>query len=329
MNMASKNIAVLYGGDSSEYVVSERSAKEVISVLESSSYKLYPVSVKGTNWIYRNGEQEVPLDLNTFTLTMPGKEKISFDFALIIIHGPPGEDGKLQAILDMHKIPYNTPGVFESALSFNKNATKLYLKNFGILTPESFLVNQGDAIDIEKIVNKVGLPCFVKPNKGGSSFGITKVTSKEDIKPAIQESFKEDNEVIIETFIKGTELSCGLMKTKDKEYIFPVTEIVPKNEFFDYEAKYTEGMADEIVPARVDEEIQKKCQLLASEIYDYTNCRGLIRMDFILKGNQLYFLELNTVPGMSRESIVPKMIRGQGYTVLEILEELIRDGMNN
>jgi D-alanine-D-alanine ligase len=178
------------------------------------------------------------------------------------------------------------------------------------------------------IKETVGLPCFVKPNNGGSSFGTSKVNKTEDLENAIKEAFREDDEVLVETYIKGTELSCGLLKTKKEEFIFPVTEIVSKNEFFDYEAKYTEGKAEEITPATVPEEIHKRCRQLSSEIYDHLNCRGIVRVDFILKGNQLYFLELNSVPGMSRESIVPKQIRAMGFSVEDIIEKVIEDTIN-
>jgi len=325
-----KNIAVLFGGDSSEYIISERSAEQICEVLRLSPYNLFKIRVRENKWMYIDSEKkEYPVDLNDFTIKPDTKNKISFHFAFIIIHGTPGEDGKLQAYLDMQKVAYNTPGVFVSALTFNKYACKLFLKNFNVLTPESVLFTAGEEIEEDLVLKKVGLPCFVKPNNGGSSFGTTKVLKQEDIKPAVVESLKQDNEVIIESFVKGAELSCGVLKTKQKDYIFPVTEIVPKNDFFDFEAKYTAGMADEIVPATVDEEIQLKCQELSSAIYDEIRCKGLVRMDFILRGNQIYFLEVNTVPGMSKESIVPKMIRADGYTEEQILMAIIEDGLTN
>ncbi len=324
------NIAVLYGGDSSEFIISEKSSRQIVGELSSLTYNIYPIRVQGNNWTYTdNDEKEHPVDLNDFTIKPDGENKIAFNFAFIIIHGTPGEDGKLQAYLDMQKISYNTPGVFVNALTFNKYACKLFLRNFDILTPEAVLYKKGQDIDEEEILKKAGLPCFVKPNNGGSSFGTTKVMKAEQIKTAIYEALKEDKEVIIESFVKGIELSCGLLKTKKKDYIFPVTEIVSKNEFFDFEAKYTVGMADEIVPARVPEEIQKKCQEVSSLIYDLIACKGLIRVDYILKGNQLFFLELNTVPGMSKESIVPKMIRADNYTEGEIIRAIIEDNLES
>jgi D-alanine-D-alanine ligase len=268
--------------------------------------------------------KEVNVDLNDFSISKPeGKMKI--DYAFIIIHGTPGEDGRIQAYLDLMGVPYNTSGVLSSALSFNKYACKSYLKNFNILTAESVLITKNKKISEDEIIEKVGIPCFVKPNNGGSSYGITRVNKPEEMTEAIDAAFKEDSEVIIETYIKGIELSCGLVKTSNEEFVFPVTEIVSHKEFFDYEAKYTEGMADEITPARIPEDLQKKIQSISSAVYDLLYCKGLVRVDFIAKGNQLYFLELNSVPGMSMESILPKQIRAAGYRVEEIMDKIIMD----
>lgn len=323
-----KNIAILFGGDSSEDIISEKSAEQVFQILKSSSYQIYRIRVKKNHWSLITEEGNAfPVDLNDFSVSLHDNSKIFFDFAFIIIHGTPGEDGKLQALLDLYNVPYNTPGVLVSSLTFNKYACKTYLRNFNILTPEAVLYAASSDIEEELILKKTGLPCFVKPNNGGSSFGTTKVTRQEELKPAIEEALKEDKEAIIESFVKGTELSCGILKTHSRDYILPVTEIVPKKEFFDFEAKYTEGMAEEIVPARVEKEIQEKCQSISSDIYDHLGCKGLVRMDFILRGNQIYFLEVNTVPGMSKESIVPKMIRADGYTEKEILEAIIENGL--
>lgn len=323
-----KNIAILYGGNSSESVISEKSANEIYFNLKDLPYSIYKIKVNANNWVYYDEQMnEYKLNLNDFSFLDENKERVYIDFAFISIHGDPGENGKLQAYLDMQGIPYNTPDVFSSALTFNKYACKLFLKNFDVLTPESILYKKGDPINENSITDCAGLPCFIKPNSGGSSFGTTKITNKEEIAPALAEALKEDSEVIIESYVKGTELSCGLLKTPEKEIIFPLTEIVPKNDFFDYEAKYTPGMADEIVPARVTEDITKKCMEISSLIYDRLNCRGLVRIDYIMKGNQIYFLEVNTVPGMSRESIVPKMIRAAGFKVSEILEYIIAQGL--
>ena len=316
------NIAVLLGGDSSEYQVSEKSGSEIHKHLKLAGHSAFKIRVKNNTWtcLFEDGREQ-DVSLKDFSVSPSKAKKIAFDFAFIIIHGTPGEDGKLQALLDIHGIPYNTSGVLSSALSFNKFACKTYLKSFDILTPESFLYRKGKTIDLQTIINQTGLPVFVKPNNGGSSFATTKVSKEEDLTAAIEEALKFDEEVIIESYVKGIELSCGLLKTKEEEIVFPVTEIVAKNEFFDYESKYTEGMT----PARIDKDIQQKCQKIASDIYDHLNCKGIVRADFILRGNQLYFLELNSVPGMSKESIVPKQIRAMNYQENEILEKIIRD----
>ena len=329
MQVMKKRIAILSGGDSSEYEISVKSAGQIMTWINSSKYIPYPVTVKANNWMARleNGE-ELPVDLRDFSIKVNGK-KVSFDYAYIIIHGNPGENGKIQAYLELQNIPYNTSGVLSSSLSFNKYACKMYLRNFGVLTPEAIMIHKNTPFRPEIITDRVGLPCFVKPNNGGSSFGTSKVNRYEDLEKAIEFAFNEDDEVIIESYVKGTELSCGLLKTKTEEIIFPVTEIVSKNEFFDYEAKYSPGMSEEITPATVSEELQKKCRNIASEIYDHLMCKGIVRADFIARGNQLYFLELNSIPGMSKESIVPKQIRSMGLSVEEIIEKVISDTIGN
>ena len=320
-----RNIAIVGGGDSSEYLISVKSAAQIIELINKEKYNPYPVTLTGTKWIATMPDgSEIPVDLRDFSIS-PNGEKIRFEYAFIIIHGTPGENGKLQAYLDMQKIPYNTSSVLSSALTFNKYVCKIYLKNFGITTAEAVLINKSRSFSNEEIIDKVGLPCFVKPNNGGSSFGTSRVNKADEMENALIEAFKEDNEVIVESFVKGTELSCGLVKTLDEEIIFPITEIVSANEFFDYEAKYTEGKAEEITPARVSEEVTKRCRQLASDIYDHLNCRGIVRIDFIIRGNQIFFLELNSIPGMSKESIVPKQIRAMGFKVEDIIDKVIDD----
>jgi D-alanine-D-alanine ligase len=320
-----KNIAIVSGGDSSEYSISVKSGSQIIELINRNKYNPYPVTLTGTKWFATMPDgSEIPVDMRDFSIS-PNGIKIRFDYAFIIIHGTPGENGKLQAYLDMQKIPYNTSSVLSSAMTFNKYVCKIYLRNFGITTAEAVMLNRNRALSNEQIIDKVGLPCFVKPNNGGSSFGTSRVNKADEIENALIEAFNEDDEVIIESFVKGTELSCGLLKTRDEEIIFPITEIVSSNEFFDYEAKYTEGKAEEITPARVSEEITKRCRQLSSEIYDHLNCRGIVRIDFIVRGNQIFFLELNSIPGMSRESIIPRQIRAMGFKVEEIIDKVIED----
>jgi len=223
----------------------------------------------------------------------------------------------------MMGIPYSCSNHHSSALTFNKYTCKSFLKQHSVLTPESSLVRKKFETDLELVAEKVGLPCFVKPNSGGSSFGIAKVSKFEELQSAVKEALREDHEAIIERYIKGTEVTCGLMKTNQGFTVFPVTEIVPKNEFFDYEAKYTEGKAEEITPARIDEDLRDKCQELAMRIYDLTDSSGIIRVDFIIKGNQLYFLELNSIPGMSKNSIIPKQVSNLGLAMEDVFQQVI------
>ncbi|MCF8225600.1 MAG: D-alanine--D-alanine ligase [Bacteroidales bacterium] len=316
-------IAILTGGDSSEYSVSLKSGAEISKWLTKAGFSTHFIKLKGADWIVKNGKEKYPVNKDNFSYRIGNKE-IKFDYAWNIIHGTPGENGLLQGYLDMLNIPYSCSNSFSSALTFNKFATKIYLKQFGVMTSEAELISRKKTYDTDQIIEKVGLPCFIKPNNGGSSFGTTKVTQAENIKTAISAAFRKDSEVIIESFVKGTEVTCGLLKTSKEELIFPLTEIVPKKDFFDFNAKY-KGEADEITPARIDEEIAKRCGHLASEIYDLTFCKGIVRVDFILKGNQLYFLEINTIPGMSRESILPQQIRAAGLNVEDVLKKVIED----
>lgn len=319
------NIAVLAGGNSSEFAISVKSGKEIIKWLEKARYTSNLVIVQGETWTVSVGEKEYPVDMNYFGYSI-GKKKTKFDYAWNVIHGTPGEDGKVQGYLDIMKIPYSCSGLLSSAITFNKHVSKAYLKQFGILTAESKLLKRYDQYDTDEIIESVGLPCFVKPNSGGSSFGTTKVSQIENLEPAIEAALTEDIEVIIESFIKGTEVTCGLLKNNQEELIFPLTEIISETEFFDYEAKY-KGLAEEITPARIEPELAKKCQTLASNIYDYTHSRGIVRIDFIIKGNQLYFLELNSIPGMTKESIIPQQIRAMGLKVETVLQKVIEESI--
>ena len=316
------NIAIFTGGDSSEYVISMKSADQVYKWLEEAGHTCFLVEVKGPDWTVNYNEQRIPLDKNTFSF-VANRKKISFDFAWNTIHGTPGEDGKLQGFFDMMRIPYSSSNHLSSALTFNKYTCKSFLKHHQVLTPEGCLVRKKMETDLEAIAEMIGFPCFVKPNSGGSSFGIAKVARFEELQPALDEALREDREAIVERYIKGTEITCGLMKTRDGFTVFPITEIISKNDFFDYEAKYSPGKAEEITPAGISEDLTKKCEELAMKIYDLTDCSGIIRVDFIIKGNQLYFLELNSIPGMSEESIIPKQINSAGMKMEEILQQVI------
>jgi D-alanine-D-alanine ligase len=322
--MENMNIAIFTGGDSAEYVISMKSAEQIRKWLETAGHTCYLVEVKGDAWSVHIEKKKVPLDKNSYSFLNKGNT-ITFDFIWNSIHGTPGEDGKLQGCFDMKGIQYSSSNHLSSALTFNKYTCKSFLKQHNVLTPEASLIREGLETDLEAVAEMVGFPCFVKPNNGGSSFGIAKVVRFEELEAALEEALLEDQEAIVERYIKGTEVTCGLMKGLDGFTLFPITEIIPKNEFFDYEAKYTEGKAEEITPARIDDEMTKKCQNLAMEIYNLTNCSGIIRVDFIIKGNQVYFLELNSIPGMSRESIIPKQVRSMGLKMETILQQVIEE----
>jgi D-alanine-D-alanine ligase len=321
-----KNIAIVAGGYSSEYVISINSAKTIEEVLDKENYTPYKIHLTKEDWTYEKDGEKFQVNKNDFSVEIDN-EKIQFDCAFIIIHGTPGEDGMLQGYFEMLDIPYTTCDVATSSLTFNKFFSKSYLRNFGVLTANAILLKKGNPVDENQIVKTTGLPCFIKPNQGGSSFGITKVNKKEQVKEAVLEALKEDDEVLIESFVKGIEVTCGLIKTKDKNIILPLTEIVSKNDFFDYEAKYTDGMADEISPARISETLTQKCQDLSSDIYDYLKCNGLVRMDYILVENEFYFLEVNTVPGMSANSIVPKMVKANEMTLTEFTSIMVDEAL--
>ncbi len=316
-----RNIAVLYGGYSSEYEISVKSARQVTNWLDKERYNVFPVLVCHEGWFYPDKEG-TKIDLNQLTINL-NQETITIDFAYIIIHGTPGENGLLPGFLEMQGIPHSTCPSFISALTFNKYFCKLALQPLPVNLAKSILVRKGDIISKEKIVEKLGLPVFVKPNNGGSSCGTSKVKTMEAFDEALNMAFKEDNEVIIEEFIEGTEISCGVVKTKTFSAVLPITEIVPKKEFFDYEAKYTPGMSEEITPARIPGNVYTLCQEYTSQIYDFLGCKGVVRVDYIVRNQQLYFLEINTIPGMSEASIVPQQAAHYGISMTELLTHII------
>ncbi|MCY1719624.1 D-alanine--D-alanine ligase [Prolixibacteraceae bacterium Z1-6] len=329
MNNTNKpNIAVIAGGDSSEFVVSVKSGANVLKAIDTTKFNPWLVEMQGKNWeVFQDGEKIADIDKSDFSFQI-NNEKINFDFAYITIHGTPGEDGILQAYFELLKIPYSTCNVHSSSLTFNKWVCNNYLRNLGVLMANSLKLKKGDSVDANAIVEKLGLPIFVKPNAGGSSFGITKVKELEQVEEAVQKAWKESNEALIEQFIDGLEFTCGVVKIKGEKTVFPITEVLPKNEFFDFEAKYTPGAAEEITPARLPENLFKKCQQLTSEIYDLCECSGIVRIDFILKDNDFYFLEVNTTPGMTATSFIPQQIKAMGKTLQEIITQIIEDKLN-
>lgn len=321
------NIAVVAGGEQSEVVVSIKSAQGIVSFLDKRLFNPFLVVIEKNNWhVVLDNEIEVPIDKNDFSFEQNGK-MVQFDCAYITIHGIPGEDGRLQGYFEMIDMPYTSCNVLTSALTYNKYFCNQFLRNFDINVAPSFHLSAKDDIHIEKIGSKIGFPCFVKPNLGGSSFGVTKVKTTTELPEAIQKAFKESDEIIIERFLNGVEVTNGIYKTQKKTVILPVTEVVPKNEFFDFDAKY-KGQVEEITPARISAQLTESIQQTSSKIYDLLNCHGIIRIDYIITdGNQINLLEVNTTPGMTPTSFIPQQIPYAGLSVTEVLTEIIEDSI--
>ncbi len=320
-----RTIAIVAGGDTSELPISLKSARGIYSFISRDLYDTYIVEMQGTCWeVTMPGGEKLPVDRNDFSFVTGGKRK-KFDFAYITIHGTPGEDGRLQGYFDMLRIPYSCCGVLASALTYDKFACNHYLKGFGVRVAESLKLRKGQHITNEEVQEKIGIPCFIKPNLGGSSFGTTKVKQADQIQPAISTAFREAGEVIIEAFMEGTEITCGCYKTKQKSVVFPITEVVTENEFFDFDAKYN-GQVEEITPARIPDELTRRVQTLTSAIYDILGCAGIIRVDYIItEGNKVNLLEVNTNPGMTATSFIPQQVRAAGLDIQEVMADIIED----
>ncbi len=326
-NQMKKHIAILAGGDSSEFPVSMNSAQTIRDHLDTQKYHAHLVIVRGNDWYVETDDgKKIPVNKDDFSFELKG-EPVRFDCAFIIIHGTPGENGVLQGYFETLRIPYTTSGVLASSLTFNKLFSKRYIAGFGVNISNYYFLRRSENYDPQTILEKTGLPCFVKPNRGGSSFGVTRVTDAADLPTAIEKAFEEDYQVLVEEYLEGTELTCGLIKSEGREWVFPPTEIVSKKDFFDYEAKYTKGMADEITPARISGELDQEVRQLSSRLYDLFDCRGIVRIDYIYAHERLYFMEVNTIPGMSAASIVPQQIRAMGYTLKEMFTLAIEDAM--
>lgn len=319
-------IALLAGGNSSEREIALQSARQIYQALDKTKYDIKVIDIYGRKWEYEAPDgKRYALDKNDFSLTV-GDERTEFDYALIIIHGTPGEDGKLQGYLDIMGIPYSSCSMTSSVITFDKVSTKRAVSSRGITVAKDVLLYKGDSVDEDEIVSKLGLPVFVKPNASGSSFGVTKVTKKNDIAEAVAKAFSESDEVLIEEFVGGREMGCGVMIAGGREYLFPITEIVPKNDFFDYEAKYTAGMSEEITPANITPELKAELNRITLEAYKVCRCRGVVRIDFIVKPDgQPYLIEVNSIPGMSLGSIVPKQAREMGISLGELFDIVIAD----
>ncbi|MBR4850258.1 MAG: D-alanine--D-alanine ligase [Alistipes sp.] len=325
--MEKLKIALLAGGDSSEREIALNSAHQISEALNREKYDVKVIDLHHRSWAYTENGKRYEMDKNDFSLTVEGV-RYEFDYALIIIHGTPGEDGKLQGYLDMMGIPYSSCSQVSSTITFDKISTKRAVKERGINVAKEIFLHKGKTFDAEAIVAELGLPLFVKPNASGSSFGVTRVTEKEQIEEAVRLAFTESEGVLIEECITGREFGCGVLITKEKRLVLPITEIVSKNAFFDYEAKYTAGMSDEITPAPISEEWAEMMAHDAVEAYKACRCRGIVRIDFIVtEEGKAYLIEVNAIPGMSSGSIVPKQARTAGISLGELYDWVIEDTM--
>jgi D-alanine-D-alanine ligase len=318
-------IAIVAGGDSKENHVSLRSVATILKHMDRDRYEPYLVEIEEKRWEAHlpEGVRE-PIDRNDFSFTHNGEKRV-FDYAYITIHGTPGENGILEGYLRLMRIPFSTCDVLPSALTFNKFMLNKILKSCKIDVAKSMRIRKGDVVDPDEVIRKVGLPCFIKPTDGGSSFGTTKVRTREQIVPAMEEAFKENFEIMIESFMEGIEVTNGYYRTRKREVRLPVTEVVSKTEFFDYEAKYN-GMVEEITPARISDELRDRIQDITAFIYDFLGCHGVIRNDYIItEGNKINLLEVNTTPGMTDTSFIPQQIRAAGMSLTEMLTEIIED----
>ena len=321
-----KNIAIIMGGYSSEYEISLKSGNVVHEVLDREKYNSYRVHIFQDKWVYVDeNDKEFQIDKNDFSVTIDS-QKINFECVFNAIHGSPGEDGFMQGYFALLNIPHTSCGMYQASLTFNKRDCLSVLKPYGIKTAESYYLNLGDAIDEDAIINKVGLPCFVKANKAGSSFGISKVYKSEDLKAAIDHAFEEDDEIIIEAFLDGTEVSVGVISYKGDVIVLPITEIVSENDFFDYKAKYL-GESQEITPARISEEMEKKVRKVSKQVYQILKMEGFSRSEYIFKDGEPHLLEVNTVPGLTKESILPQQAEAAGISLSELFENAIEEAL--
>ena len=325
-----KIIAILCGGDTSEHDVSMRSAEGIASFLDPARYNIYKVEIHAGHWeaILPDGTRSI-VDRNDFSF-QDGGQRVRPDFCYVTIHGAPGENGVLQGYLDLIRMPYSTCDVLVEAMTYDKFVLNNYVRAFGVSVADSLLIKQGRDHEVsdEDIIRRIGLPCFVKPASGGSSFGTTKVKTPEALRPAIDLALKEGEDVMVEAFMKGTEVTCGCYKTRTKSVVFPVTEVVTENEFFDYDAKYN-GQVQEITPARISDSLTQRIQTLTGMLYDILGCHGIIRIDYIItEGNKINMLEINTTPGMTPTSFIPQQVRAAGLEIRDVLTDIIEDTLN-
>ena len=321
------NIAIIMGGYSSEYGISMKSGNVVYQHLNKDRFQSYRVVITKERW-YMLDEQDVEYEVNKNDFTVDtGKGIIKFDCVFNAIHGSPGEDGYMHAYFELIGMPQTSCGFYQAALTFNKRDLLSVLHAYGIKSAPSYYLDKGDPLKTNAIIRTVGLPCFVKPNKSGSSFGMSKVYKEEELEKAIEEAFKEDDEIIIESFLDGTEVSVGVIRFKGKTRVLPITEIVSENDFFDYEAKY-EGKSQEITPARISAEQEKKVREVVKKAYEVLKMRGFSRSEFIFVGDEPLMLEMNTTPGLTEESILPQQAVQDGISLPELFESAIDDALN-
>jgi D-alanine-D-alanine ligase len=322
-----KNIAIIMGGYSSEIHISIKSGNVVYNCLNKEKYTPFRVLILKEKWVVLDAaENEYLVDKNDFSFVLDGKHVV-FDCVFNAIHGAPGENGQILAYLDLINLKHTSAPFYQMALTFNKRDTLSVLKTYGIKAATSMYLNKGDVIHIDKIIEKVGLPCFIKPNNAGSSYGISKAHTNKDILPAIAIALKEDSEILIESFLDGTEVSVGIIQYKGETKVLPITEIISENDFFDYQAKY-EGKSQEVTPARISNAQQKKVEEAAKKIYKVLNISGFSRAEFIFVDEEPYFLEINTVPGFTEESILPQQAKAAGISLEALFENAIETALN-
>ena len=327
-----KIVAIICGGDSSEHDVSMRSAAGIASFLDKERYNIYKVEIHAGKWEALLGEEEkrTPVDRNDFSFLNEKGDRIRPDFCDITIHGTPGENGILQGYFDLINMPYSTCNVLVEAMTYDKFVLNNYMRGMGVSVADSLTIKVGHDQEVsdQEIIDRIGLPCFVKPARGGSSFGTTKVKTAEALRPAIDLALKEGEDVMVEAFMQGTEITCGCYKTKKNSVVFPITEVVTTNEFFDYDAKYN-GQVDEITPARISQNLTERVQKLTSLIYDILGCHGIIRVDYIITGgDKINMLEINTTPGMTATSFIPQQVRAAGLDIKDVLTDIIEDKLS-
>ncbi len=327
MKQLKRNIAIVCGGDSSEHDVSLRSAQGLYSFFDKERYNVYIVDIRGQDWHVELPEgTTATIDRNDFSFEENGKA-VLFDYAYITIHGTPGENGILQGYLDLIGIPYSTSGVLVEAMTFDKFVLNQYLRGYGVAVADSLLIRKGyeQLVSDEEIERRIGMPCFVKPAADGSSFGVSKVKNSDQLAPAIRKAMMESPEVMVEQFLDGTEISIGVYKTKEKSVVLPATEVVTKNEFFDYDAKYN-GQVQEITPARLSADVTRRVREITSHIYDILHCNGIIRIDYIIsKDGKIFMLEVNTTPGMTVTSFIPQQVRAAGMEMKDVLTDIVEN----